>query len=223
MTVPELVKLVEVLPVIRANTLKTAAMHKALTQHASRIADEVATRFDWDFVCDVADETTVANQADYTLAGNNKDCRDIINIRYKGAGTASLTLLTKYRPVDMDERLSGADPNTGEVVAWIVKGRSSNGYPIVTFSASPGSAGDTIRYRYRKRNISMGDFSDEFAPVLQYSLIAKMTPSYAAIAERELQFMVDRYAAPGGEANPAQLDAQLQLRNRERAGKFGYS
>lgn len=222
MTSGELVDLVEVLPAIRGIVMKTTLKRTALTRHAARIADEVATRYDWDFVCDAADATSVADQADYTLTGNSNDCRDIINIRFKDADSDHFVLLDKYRPVDMDEKLSGVDSSDSGVAAWTIKERNPNGFPVITLVGTPGTSGDTIRYRYRKRNISTSDFPDEFAAVLQYALITKLVPSYAALAERKLQFMVDRYAAPGGDVNPAKLDAQLKLRNRERAGLHGW-
>ncbi len=215
----KLVQLVVDLPKIQRLPFKLPTEIKdAVTRHAADIVDQVSMAFDWEFTLGVADQAMVAAQAEYELKGN-KDCRDIINVRY--GSTSSWALLDKLRPVDMDAMLS--DRTVTGVGWWYISGRSTNGYPKITIVATPGDVTKSIRYRYRKKDIGLGSFPEEFAPVLIAALVARFIPAHTGIYEHEIAKMVDRYAVPGGEDNPAPLAAHIITRNNRRAQKYGYS
>lgn len=216
----KLVQLVSDIPAVRITFGKDVQeMRDAVRRQVTDIVGQVITAHDWAFTLGVADKTTVANQAEYELKGSNKDCRDIINVRY-GSGT-SFRILDKLRPVDMDEMLT--DRVVSGIGWWYVKGISSNGYPIVTIVSTPAGATDTIRYRYRKKDLGIGAFPDEFSPVLVYGVTARFVPEYYSVYERELDKMIDRYSAPGGEDNPAKLAPRIVRRNNRRGQLYGYS
>ena len=100
MTTNDLVNIIEAMPDIRIIDMVAANKRKAIQQLVPVALDEVVVSYDWDFATDVADKDTVADQAEYTLEGNDDDCRDIINVRY-GTTSDGFVLLDKKRPVDM--------------------------------------------------------------------------------------------------------------------------
>jgi len=220
MTLQELVKKAVASSYIKALAKDVRPSKTELTDYAGLIGNEVAARHDWDFVLSQADKTTVADQAEYTLKGNANDCRDVVNIRYQADGVTSFSLLERKRPVDMDAFLSNRDV-TG-VGWWYVSGRDSSGFPKVTIIDPPAAAGETLRYRYRKNNIGVAEFPDEFWGVLLSCLIGKFVPSQVGLYEKLLRIMIDRYAVSGGEANPARLDPKVVQLNNKIGGLYGY-
>ena len=220
MTLPELVQLVYDLPEVRMMEAYGSATEKknAIERHAKSIVGQVSTAYDWAFTIDVADKATVADQAEYELKGNAKDCRDIINVRLGSSST--WPVLDKKRAIDMDEFMT--DRTVTGTHWWYISGRSTNGYPMITLVDTPSTTTNTIRYRYRKNKIGIGSFPDTFSPVLVAGVISRFIPAHTGVYEHELDKMVDRYSAPGGEDDPAKLGYYEVRRNNARARKFGY-
>lgn len=218
MTTDDLVKLVEVLPAIKA--IQGGPDRTDIEKYATFVANEVATEFDWDFVVSDASFTTTDSTAEYTLTGNSNDCRDVINLRFADADGTTIKVLRRLRPVDMDSFQS--ERSITEIGWWYVSGRSRNGFPKVTIVGTPDSDEDTIYYRYRRKNISVEDFPDEFGSVLRDGLIAKFLPSYRPYYRNSLNIMIDRYAAAGGDADPARLSDKNIYANNRRYQLYGF-
>lgn len=218
MTLKNLVQLVSDIPDVRATWGENVQeMREAVTRHATDVVDQVVTAFDWDFTLDIADESVVSDQAEYELTGNRNDCRDIVNVKY---GITTFQLLDKMTPIDIDEFFDG---RTATAVGWwYISGRSPNGYPKITLVKTPDDADNTIRYRYRKNKIGLGDFPDEFSPVLVNAVVTRFIPAYMGIYEHELNKMIDRHSAPGGEDSPAKLNPWQVRRNNTTSLKHGY-
>lgn len=219
MTTDDIVRIIETNPAVQQIQLDAAEKRQAIEKLVPVAVDELVIRYDWDFATDTADETIVADQSDYTLRGNNNDCRDIINIRY-GTST-SLELLDKKRPVDADEFLSGR--SVSGVGFWVPNGRSADGFPKISVHATPSTSGKILRYRYRRNDVTINRLPDNFLWVLLSGILKHLIPAYSAVYEHDLKVMIDRYEMPGGEDMPVQIDPVLVDRNNERAKLYGYS
>jgi len=219
MTTNDLINIVEAMPDIRVIDMVPANKRKAIQQLVPVALDEVVVSYDWDFATDVADETTVANQAEYTLKGNGNNCRDIINLRY-GTTSDGFVLLDKMRPVDVDAFVSGRTV-TG-VGAWTPHGRSSAGFPKVKILNAPSGSTNILRYRYRRKNVNISEFPENFKFVLIGAIVKRLIPAFDVVYQRDLETMIDHYAMSGGEDMPAALDPVLIARNNERSRLFGW-
>ena len=220
MTTNDLVNIVEAMPDIRIIKMVAANKRKAIQQLVPVALDEVVVSYDWDFATDVADESTVADQAEYTLKGNDTDCRDIINLRY-GTTSDGFVLLDKMRPVDVDAFVSGR--TVSGVGAWAPFGRASGGFPKVKILTAPSGSTNVLRYRYRRNDVTINEFPENFKFVLIAAVVKRLIPAFDAVYQRDLETMIDHYSMSGGEDLPASLDPVLIARNNERAGMYGYS
>lgn len=220
MTTNDLVNIVEAMPGIRIIEMVAANKRRAIQQLVPVALDEVVVSYDWDFATNVADEDTVANQAEYTLRGNNNDCRDIINLRY-GTTSDGFVLLDKKRPVDMDDFVSNRTL-TG-IGWWIPFGRASGGFPKVKVFNAPSGSTNVLRYRYRRKDVSISEFPDNFKFVLIGAIVKRLIPAFDVVYRRDLETMIDHYSMAGGEDMPARLDPVVVARNNEIARMHGYS
>lgn len=185
------------------------------------IVDEIVTSHDWDFACDVVtDDTTVINQSEYTFTGNNNDCRDIINIRY---GSGRGVVLDELNTLKTDRR-EGEDvansTDVGSVYGYTPFGRSADGFPKVQLFDTPIEA-KTLKYRYRKSGLNIGNIPDYFGFVVRDFMRAEFDPGYQAKAENRLAAMVARYKVGGDTPDVARLDPQIEAGNVRRKANQG--
>jgi len=185
------------------------------------VVDEIITRHDWDFACDVVtDDTTVVNQSEYTFTGNSNDCRDIINIRYgDGRGVVLDELNTLKTDRREEETVSGAADTSG-VYGYTLFGRSPDGFPKVQLFDTPTEA-KTLKYRYRKKDLNIGNIPDSFGFVVRDFMRAEFDPGFQAKAENRLAGMIDRYKVGGDTPDVARLDPQIESGNIRRKANQG--
>jgi hypothetical protein len=218
MDIDSLTRIIEITPEIRIIQLPPEDKQEAIQSYIPIVVDEVSmANENFDFATDVCDYTggTVLNQADYTLRGNNNDCRAIINIRYG----SDYDLLDEMRPVDLDEYLT--DRSHTSTTIWVSHGRV-DGFPRIKLVAAPTAAAEAIRYRYFKKNIPLTSFPEEFINVIISGVISKMVPEYKAIHLKDLSDMVNRYSPSGGADNPAKQDPETVRRNNSRFDRQGW-
>ncbi len=191
--------------------------------------NKITNRFDFTFATGEAtvDGGTVVGQSDYELSGDN-DARDIINIRYDD----DLRLLEKKIDTDMDDLLTWID-TPDDVYAWY-RLPDSSGAPMVRLIATPGTAGITIKYRYRKKNIGFLQFPAEWQDVLMDSVMACvgdisvgphneiLLTGFSSKFESSIMKMIDHYSRPGGESSPVTFGFETKNRNIERNNLHGY-
>lgn len=217
MTIDHIAKLVGDLSDIQAlpaYVQDAAGREKALERHTIDVVDQIASIHDWAFVLAVDDDTTDGS-SEYTLEGANKDCREIINIRF---GQTDFELLDKKSAVDMDEWLTGRNPSGTHW--WFISGRGSGGFPKITLVDTP-AADYTIRYRYR-RKVKISDFPDELSELFVLKVAARLLPAYQELFLQELARVISRHEVGGGEDDPARKNYWIMLQNNRRAAKFGY-
>lgn len=201
------------LPAIRGLGLPTSDKKKAVENLFPIALNEITMSYDWDFTLDEASTVTVANQADYTLKGNDNDCRDIINVKYSGE------LITKMSPVEYDKFMVDRTHTAHDI--WMPNGRDG-GFPSITIASTPTAAGTAITYRYRLKNITLADFPNEFDYVIISTIVKHLIPEYTAQFAYDLRTMIDRHETGGGESNQVEQDWKITRGNNRRASLFGY-
>jgi len=220
MTTQEIVRLIEIVPVVRAIEMPADEKKKAINGYLPIAVAEVSVASeDFDFAISEADFSggSVADQANYVLRGEGaRDCREIINIRYGD----DYGLLDKMRQVDVDEWLTNRTHTSTTI--WVPHGRIDN-YPRIKLVAAPDSSGENIRYRYFKKNIMINDFPDTFIYVIISGVVKRLIPAYVAVFNDDLATMINNYTTTGGADNPAKRDPEVTRRNNSRYGKNGWS
>jgi len=180
--------------------------------------DKIVTAHDWDFVCDVATTTTVSGTSEYTLSGNNDDCRDIINLRI-GAGRGRV--LERLNTLQTDRRESededvGDETDTSDVYGYTQYGRSADGKPMVQLFDTPSEA-KTLKYRYRMSGITIDHLPDEFGYVVRDMVIAQFKTEYLGIAKVGLNEMIARYNVGGDHYETVRIDPVIEAGNNRRS------
>lgn len=198
--------------------------------YAQSAIDRVAMRHDFNFsVAEKTDAATVVSQSDYTFTGNQDDCREIINIRY----TTDDVLLEKYEGVQYDVDLKYFyAPSTPQL--WY-EVQSVNGFPTVRIVGTPTTV-EVLKYRYRRKNIPIEEYPDEWGFVLADFVLAMLadiwknkdgqtvTYDFWGIAEKSMREMINGYRREGGGSpKRIQLDNVARLANIRRNRKYGYS
>lgn len=200
--------------------LTRSEVEKGVNALLPPIVDEIVTAFDWDFACDVATDTSVVSQAEYTLRGNADDCRDIINIRYgSGRGVVIEPLNTLKTDRREGETVSGSSDTSG-VYGYTLFGRSDDGFPKIQLFDTPLEA-KTITYRYRKKDLSLADIPDSFGYVVRDFLRAEYDPGYQTKAEHRLGRMIARYKVGGDTPDIARRDPVIEAGNVRRGEQQG--
>lgn len=180
------------------------------------VIDEVTQAFDWDFsITEDTSQSTVADTAEYTLQGKNKDLRDIVTIRL---GTKS-SVLQKMRRLDAMDLLENGS-NIGSVSAWYQSGVDSSGYPKVVLIDTPTTI-ETLKVLYRKRDIPIELFPANFQWVLKAGVISYVQPETRIVFMDAIKRMIKRHRVGGKDYNPAQLDPQIVQANRELNDLYG--
>ena len=210
-----LISAVMLMPAIRGITMSDSEKRTALEAQLPSVKTKILYSYDWDFAIDEKSTVTVADQAAYVLKGNANDCRDIINIRYG----SSAILIDRMRQVDFDEWYTYRTLTS--VAKWVPDGREE-GFPRVRLYSTPSVAGEAILYRYRRTDVTISEFPDDFAFVFQSGLAMRMIPGYDKVFKDDLGDMIKMYNFGGGEDNQIKQDPSIVLRNNKRATLYGY-
>ena len=174
---------------------------------------EVTVSYDFDFIMNkYSTVVSVAGQADYEIRGANRELRDIVSIRYG----ADKRVLTKLRPLDADDLLSGG-AMLGGTNAWYQFKLTNDGYPIITLFDAPGSAGDAIHVRYRMKDVPVERFPSSFSWVIAHGVLSYINTDHRLMFERALKKMIKRYKTGGKDINLTQIDPHLVLGHTRRA------
>ena len=176
------------------------------------VIEQLSIAYDWDFIYDVGTETTVIDTSEYTLKGNNDDCRNIETVRYgPGRGTVLKQLDTLLTDRREGEETAGAS-DSGDVYGYTLEGESDDGFPKIQLFDTPAEA-KTLTYRYRKNGVSINEFPAEFGFVVRDYMIAQFDPSYLAVADRSLKELIGRYDPGGDEIVKVRRDTVDENRN----------
>ena len=227
MTEKELVTMIMESPefkvVYEGAKLEPRQAEKAVETRYPVVLAQVSNEYPWKWAIGIDDELTVANQSDYTLEGaGGKDCEDIINIRFATSSTpTSFKVLGEMSSVEMDHY--DEDHAMSSPEKWILLRYDKDRFPVFRLFDSPASTGDTLRYRYRRRNVGITAFPPPFDEVFRLAMMAQFMPSYVRRYVAEIAKMVKRHDPELGSEDMARLGKHLEARNRSRNGKYGYN
>lgn len=211
-----IVDTVLMLPQIRAiGEVSVDDKRKAAEALFNSVKNDILITYDWPFAIYEATESTVADQASYLLKGAESDCRDIINVRY---GDDDI-LLDKRRRVDMDEYLDGR--TISSVLFWMDDGYLDD-YPKIKLVGTPSTAGETIRYRYRPKDVPLTRFPEQFEKAFILGIATGIVPSYNGLFNKALDRLIDNFDVGGGEDDQVKQDYLVVHRNNRRSTKFGW-
>ena len=211
-----LINSVLLLPVIRAVSMTEAEKRSGLEAQLPSITSKILYSYDWDFAVDEETATSVIDQGSYTLKGKTNDARSIINIRYG----SNLKLIDKMRQVDYDEWSTGRTIST--VIKWVPDG-IHQGFPRIRLYSAPTASGDAIKYRYRRKDITLSEFPDDFDYVFESGLAMRIIPSFDSLFRDDLGDLIKMYDFGGGEDNQVKQDPLITHHNNRRARLFGWT
>jgi hypothetical protein len=195
-------------------------VNKSVSALLDPLIDDIITAHDWDFSCDVATETSVANQSEYTLRGNNDDCADLWVVKY-GPGRGVPLEESGVAQMDRREAESVADASDNDGVYTYTRfGRSDDGFPKIQLFDTPG-VGNTITYRYRKMDLGLGDIPDRFSYVVRDFLRAEYDAGYLPIAEGRLNKMIAKHTIGGDSPRTVRMHPTIETGNIRRSGNQG--
>ncbi|HET6455521.1 MAG TPA: hypothetical protein VFI02_14040 [Armatimonadota bacterium] len=181
--------------------------------------DSVVNRHDFIWACGTHVESTVADQAEYTLKGKSDQCGDMINVKY---GTKDL-LLIKLLPTEADDKFSNITIPSA-VTYWVHEG-TSQGYPKIRLIGTPTSAGNDITYRYRRKELKPQEVPEHMAGDMANVILSELFPESRNLAqakERAILTMIRNDTKGGGEQRPAPKDKTWRANNRRRNQLYGY-
>jgi len=214
-TVENLTKLIATLPEARAINPNEDYWKQMVPTVVSSVLDEITSAYDFDFTLNEYSTTSVSGQAEYEITGDDYDLRDIAGIRY---GTDS-TIIQRMRALDAHDLLEGGS-NLGAVQAWYQSGVTANGFPKVTLMDTPSSA-VTIKVYYRKKNLELTMFPDDFGYVVARGVLAWVSESHRLMFEKALKQMIKRHKVGGKDYMMAQLDPHVVHTNRKISDLYG--
>jgi hypothetical protein len=214
-TVQDLTKLIATLPEARVINADHQYWEQMVPTVVSSVLDEITSAYDFDFTLNEYSATSVAGTAEYELTGDDYDLRDIAGIRY---GSDS-TVLQRMRALDAHDLLEN-DPDLGGVRVWYQSGVNAQGFPKVTLIDTPSTA-ETIKVYYRKRNLELTNFPDDFGYVIARGVLAWVSQNHRLQFERALKRMIKRHKVGGKDYMMAQPDPHVAVTNRVISDLYG--
>ena len=190
--------------------------------HIPSIVAEITASYDFPFTYSESTETVVVGTRDYTLEGEDGDCRDIILIKY-GDGSDNDVVLDKKSISHQDRREGVTDDDTTDditIEGYAIIGEEDH-HPKIRLSGKPSETGKVLTYRYRKSDIKLTDISDVFRFVVIYGVAASILPSIWGVYDRALNKMISRYTVGGDSYDTVRLDPVIEAGNLRRAGSYG--
>lgn len=186
------------------------------------IVERMANAYDWDFVFDEATESTEVDENEYTLSGNNDDCKNIVNVRF-GSGRGKVleklnTLITDRREGYDSDITTSFD--TGTVYGYTLQGRSDEGFPKIQIFDTPGEV-KTLTYRYRRNGLSISEFPADFGYVVLDYMKAQFDPAFLMVAKSSMNELIARYKPGGDEIEHVRRDPVEEAGNIRRTNLGG--
>ena len=171
------------------------------------VLTRIATSHSFDFVMNSQSFTWTANEQGVALHGVNEDLLEVVSLKH---GT---TVLQKMRKADAIDVLSNGN-SLGGVKMWYQDGVDNDGFPKITLADLP-SEDETVVIDYRRKNIELSQWPDDFAWVivsgLMYQIGAISKPAY----QSDIKDMVRLYKRGGKDYTIAGLDPQILQANQQ--------
>jgi hypothetical protein len=210
-------------PAFRAMQIEAGERTATAELYMQSAIDKVATYFDFPFAIATHTELTVAAQSEYEFHGANEDCRDIISIRYD---TGEMEL-EEYTRGELDAKYGSFESIPSEPVLW-VRESDRNGFPLIRLVGADAVGGKNLKYRYRRKNIGINEYPDEWVDVLITAQMTIMMDAFRVEGgpftfgdfdrkfAKKISRMVSQYEKGSGSERPALLGWGTMNRNIER-------
>lgn len=195
--------------------MKRQDSDKMVDSISAVIANDIGLSHNWGFAVDTASTTSVSGTSEYTLKGNNNDCRSIINLRW---GENEGVVLREYDQLEFDRKLSAdnEDENTGDQFAYTIFKYDSSGFPKIKIYNTPTEA-KAITYRYYKKGMNIEDLPEHFLGVIVSGVKSQIDERLLPLYQEQLNKMIDEYS-PGGEYYASfRKDPRIVSGNQRRA------
>lgn len=175
----------------------------------------VADRYPFPFVCSETTYTggSVSGQSDYILDQKAAAVKSIVY----GDDLRKLIPITQE---DADTLVSQFGEFT-QTAYWIDIGKDGLA-PKVRILKTPDTNGQAIRYRYRKANMIIEQWPENYLHVVEAQIIASLVPGYTKEAEIAVDAMIANFAGHHP-INPVIGDPDVRERNMERNSRIGYN
>ena len=217
MDIEKLKLMVASLPEARAISIDQPYWNDVVDAALDFVLDELLTAHDWDFATkEYESVVSVADQHDYSIRGDDNDCRDVVAIWYDDADKK----LIKYWQDDMDDILA-ASQNPGGVFGWTQAETDDDGYPVVSLYNAPAASGTKIRARYLKTEVILKDFPAGFLYVIALGILSWVFPGRRRSFERAMKKIVRKYRRGGKDLHQTPINPRAVRANNEIAGLNG--
>lgn len=175
----------------------------------------VADRYPFPFVCAETTYTggSVSGQSDYIFDQKAAAVKSIIY----GDDLRKLMPITQE---DADALVSQFGEFT-QTAYWIDIGKDGLA-PKVRILKTPDTNGQEITYRYRKANMIIEQWPENYLHVVEAQIISSLVPGYTKEAEIAIDAMIGNFVGHHP-INPVIGDPEVRERNRERNARFGYN
>lgn len=179
------------------------------------VLDDIAHRYDWDFMIREYSTTTVANQAEYTITGLHDDVGDIIQIRY-----GDNAVVQHMRRLDAHDLVANNGTVNG-VYFWYQSGvDTTTGCPKVTLVDTPSEA-KTLKVLYRENAVDLVDFPLHFQGLIVNAILMRLGVLAPPLWEKQLKEKIHRHKVGGKDYNPATIDPHMAWTQRKISNLYG--
>lgn len=165
------------------------------------------------FATDIQSKTFTDTNNLVTVYGNNDDCRDVYAVLW-GTGENVLRPYTEY---ERDISFSGTSP-TG-VVGWVRRPTPDGDAPIIEIIGTV-AVGDTCKFRYVRKNLTINDWPDPWGYVLISQVLAMANNRFGFNAKNDLSQMIDFYKSPQRGSTQALPDPTTRAYNVAASQKY---
>lgn len=219
MTSDSVVKRIMDLPEMKALVVQYEAdkLRSAVKNAIGPAETYITSCYSWPFVMDTQDFSggTTSGTADYELPGSDKNVHTVVSVIYGD----NLDLL-KHRTLDHMDDLTSRYTVSG-VGYWAVAAQEA-GLVTIRLYATPASDSKTIRYRYKRSDVKLSEWPDEFQELLKAAVARDFVPRYEGVFNRELARLAGIYSPIPSDADPAPLDWQTTRLNNDRARQMNW-
>jgi hypothetical protein len=215
LNIEEFTRLISNKPAFKLLNIAPEKRDEIIEFYTALAINEISTRFDFTFVIGRDTFDTIANQTDYEIIGISNDCRQCVSIWY-----------------DLDD--NGEVNDEENVEEWTEIG-IQNGHPLIRLKDAPITTGLTVDYKYRRKNVPINEFPDEWISTLIAVFMNVLTDafktedgqtifgSFDKKSEAAIVRMANYYRRSIGTYQRVQVDPETQNANRRRANLHGYN
>ena len=113
---------------------------------------------------------------------------------------------------------NGQSPDA--TAAWDQFSRNAKGFPIIRLLAVPGSGGTALHIRYRRNNVMLQNFPDEFGYVIALGVLGWVNPIMRRAFERQLKKIIKNHRKGGKDVQIVSINPHMVQTNNTVSGLY---